>query len=70
MVTNLNDVNRKNVEIAVNTIYKVIDVIGAKTDGNAIAVISDLEKLKKSNSIIQDIVESKVKSFVTTKIAE
>lgn len=70
MVTNLNDVNRKNVEIAVNTIYKVIDVIGAKTDGNAIAVINDLEKLKKSNSIIQDIVESKVKSFVTTKIAE
>lgn len=70
MVTNLADVNRQNVESVLNAIYKVIDIIGVKADGNAIAIIKDLDKLEKSNSIIHDIVESKVKTFVTTKLAE
>lgn len=69
MVTNLKDVNITNVNGVMDTIYKVIDSILTKSDGNAIALIKDMEELNRCNSIIHDIVESKVKNFVISHTA-
>lgn len=65
MTTNLAEVNARNIEKALNTIYRVSDVILSRSDGGSIVSVRDMSTLVEYNSVVKDIVEAKVKAFVS-----
>lgn len=68
MTTNLSDYNIKKSEEIFAFIRGVADIVLAKADDSSITMIKSFDKLREFNLGLTDIVESKIKSFIESKI--